>query len=62
MPPSPKVIAGALDAALAEQEPAQAFRSAIADMLVSSEMLEVRETGNGNPASSTEDRPIDFRH
>jgi len=37
----------ALDAALAEQEPAQAFRSAIADMLVSSEMLEVRETGMG---------------
>lgn len=37
----------ALDAALAEQEPAKAFRSAIADMLVSSEMLEVQNTGMG---------------
>ena len=38
----------ALDAALAEQEPAKAFRSAISDMLVSSELLEVRQdTGMG---------------
>ena len=38
----------ALDAALAEEKPAQAFRSAIADMLVSSELLEVRQdTGMG---------------
>ena len=37
----------ALDAALAEQEPAKQFRSAIADMLVSSEMLEISDTGMG---------------
>ena len=37
-----------LDAALAEQKPTEAFRSAIADMLVSSELLEVRQdTGLG---------------
>lgn len=38
----------ALDAALAEQEPAQAFRSAIEDMLVSTELLGQRQsTGLG---------------
>ncbi|MCP4837658.1 MAG: hypothetical protein GY895_23180 [Phycisphaera sp.] len=37
-----------LDAALAEQKPTEAFRSAIDDMLVSSELLEVRQdTGLG---------------
>ena len=38
----------ALDAALAEQQPGQAFRSAISDMLVSTELLEVKQdTGMG---------------